>query len=581
MNFKFITNLNLNKSDIPYLSFLIIISSLIFLYILNFNENLGIYCSDVFVYLLNSLNFAGTNLNATNTMFLSPIICFLTSILFRLGLVNESAIFIITGLFGIIGNIGMYVLLKNRFNSLFSLTGAILFGTFSLNLVWLANGTLDIPAIALSIWVFIFVIIAIDKNPKYYVLALPLLVIAFFTRYTVGFILPLIFLYYLGSHDIFKFLYDLKNGDKQLKKEVITYLTSYEFKYLILGIGISIAFMIIIIGVILHYNSPLSFLGQTSQAVSGSKGSLSDNAYTSDTWFYLHDFLNFLFAGKISFLHHTPYLSNPSPLAYLIFIILVVGLCGLAIRSYKLFKEKLAEKNSYFLVVDLKYLVILFILSGFIALFGFKFSAMITIVFFLVCIVLAMSILKNYGFNNEEYKLNFMFLSWFVIYFVFFTFMNVKVNRYIITALPAFVYFVILALRFICSKIQTKDYKLHTSKNNFKLANLIPIFLIFIFLISAFSFSGIVHENVDYKSPKIMADYLIQHDSDYKDKKIAVYNKRSYTWFLKTNVIAMPKDKMSFLDSSNIDYYISDSEKNLTNYTVIHKENDLCLYKRI
>ncbi|MGL6298742.1 MAG: glycosyltransferase family 39 protein, partial [Methanobacteriaceae archaeon] len=53
-------------------------------------------------------------------------------------------------------------------------------------MLWAANGTLDIPAIAISIWVMYFTVLATNKNSKYFIIAFPLFVIAFFTRYTAG-----------------------------------------------------------------------------------------------------------------------------------------------------------------------------------------------------------------------------------------------------------------------------------------------------------------------------------------------------------------------------------------------------------
>ena len=85
-----------------------IISTILVAYYINFNNNLGIYCSDVYVYLLNALYYAGTNIHSTKSIYLSPAVCFLTSLIFELGYVDKVAIFIVTGIFAIIGNIGMF-----------------------------------------------------------------------------------------------------------------------------------------------------------------------------------------------------------------------------------------------------------------------------------------------------------------------------------------------------------------------------------------------------------------------------------------------------------------------------------------
>ena len=101
---------NLNKKDYYYLIALTVFSFVLTCYYIIFNWNLGIYCSDVYIYLLNALYYTGINIRATGTIYLSPIICFLTSIFFRAGLVDRLAIYIVTGAFAIIGNIGLYYL---------------------------------------------------------------------------------------------------------------------------------------------------------------------------------------------------------------------------------------------------------------------------------------------------------------------------------------------------------------------------------------------------------------------------------------------------------------------------------------
>ena len=135
---------NITKKDKYYLLFITIFSTILVAYYIHFNEVIGVSCSDVYVYLLNALYYTGTNINSTKFIFLSPVICFLTSLFFRVGLVDRLAIYIVTGAFAIIGNIGFYLLLKKYFDENLSLTGTIMFSSFSLYLTWLANGTLDI-----------------------------------------------------------------------------------------------------------------------------------------------------------------------------------------------------------------------------------------------------------------------------------------------------------------------------------------------------------------------------------------------------------------------------------------------------
>ena len=95
--------LNIKQKDKYFLLFILIYSIILVGYYINFNNNLGIYCSDVYVYLLNALYYTGTNIRSTGTIYLSPLICFLTSIFFNLGFVDKQAIYIVTGAFAIFG----------------------------------------------------------------------------------------------------------------------------------------------------------------------------------------------------------------------------------------------------------------------------------------------------------------------------------------------------------------------------------------------------------------------------------------------------------------------------------------------
>ena len=88
---------NIKQKDKYYLLFILIYSIILVGYYINFNNNIGIYCSDVYIYLLNALYFTGTNIRATATIYLSPLICILTSIFFYLGFVDHQAIYIVTG----------------------------------------------------------------------------------------------------------------------------------------------------------------------------------------------------------------------------------------------------------------------------------------------------------------------------------------------------------------------------------------------------------------------------------------------------------------------------------------------------
>ncbi len=570
MMFKSISDdLNISKNDSLYLFILTVFSILITYTLINFNQVLGIYCSDVFIYLSNSLVFAGYGSSAMY-LYLSPVICILTAILFKLGLLSEISLYIVTGIFCIFANIGIYVLLKNKFSSLLSLCGAFLFGSFSLTLLWWANGTLDVPAVALSIWTIIFTILAVDKDSKYYMMAIPFFILAVFTRYTALFLLPLIFLYYLSKHDFFTNLDLLIVNRQGFSKKLKSYIKSEEFRNILKSCAIAFVLVVLFSATILAYGSSLSFLTQSSTFASGSKGEVIDNAYTTDTFFYLHDFPNFLYSDYVSFDNVIPVLNGSNPMSFFLIGLFAVGIL---LSGYKLINVKKKEESKY------KHLVgILFVVLLIISIVCFKINSIITISIILIDLVILFSFFRKIGIDREIYSTDILMLAWVLVYFIFFTFLNIKVNRYIITIFPAFIYFVVYALNEILDL--SKRFKFFEFKKQ-NILNIIPIILIIFCIFSAFTFTSTVHCDEDFNKNKVIADYLTEYDSDYISKDIAVFHQRSYNWFLKMYTIPITDDQLDYLESSNITYYISDDNFNLSNYTMIYQKEGLYLYERI
>lgn len=570
MMFKSISDdLNISKNDSLYLFILTVFSILITYTLINFNQVLGIYCSDVFIYLSNSLVFAGYG-SSVMYLYLSPVICILTAILFKLGLLSEISLYIVTGIFCIFANIGIYVLLKNKFSSLLSLCGAFLFGSFSLTLLWWANGTLDVPAVALSIWTIIFTILAVDKDSKYYMMAIPFFILAVFTRYTALFLLPLIFLYYLSKHDFFTNLDLLIVSRQEFSKKLKSYIKSEEFRNILKSCAIAFVLVVLFSATILAYGSSLSFLTQSSTFASGSKGEVIDNAYTTDTFFYLHDFPNFLYSDYVSFDNVIPVLNGSNPMSFFLIGLFAVGIL---LSGYKLINVKKKEESKY------KHLVgILFVVLLIISIVCFKINSIITISIILIDLVILFSFFRKIGIDREIYSTDILMLAWVLVYFIFFTFLNIKVNRYIITIFPAFIYFVVYALNEILDL--SKRFKFFEFKKQ-NILNIIPIILIIFCIFSAFTFTSTVHCDEDFNKNKVIADYLTEYDSDYMSKDIAVFHQRSYNWFLKKYTIPITDDQLDYLESSNITYYISDDNFNLSNYTMIYQKEGLYLYERI
>ncbi len=517
--------MNINIKDKKELILITLISAALVAYYINFNDHLGIYCSDVYVYLLNALYYEGTNIYSTKSIYLSPVVCFLTSLIFDLGYVDKTAIFIITGILAIIGNIGLYLLLRLRFNNLLSLTGTIIYATLALNLTWLANGSLDIPAVTFTIWMVYFTLLAIDKNPKYYVAVFPLFVIGFFTRYTVSLILPPLFLYYIYRNSF------------RIKKE--------DLKYILIGIALAVTLSAIIISTIMSMgDGQLVFDGLLTSGVEGNLGSTHDNAFNPDLGYYLTNMGNFISSSNTTFVTNTPSLNQPTLLSGLVFLILTVG-------------AALWVKRNKF---DLSMSKIVGMIICFIALATFDlFSSTITILLTLIGLYLI-------G-KDSKYKMGIFMLAWILSYFIFQSYYIIKVNRYIIPIFPALVYFIMVAVDEINTKIGRKS--------------ILPIILIALFLIQGFAFTYTFDDTNEFNAPEKMTDYIKENIDNWSEIKIGNYNIRPYYWYLGMNSPGIESYNTQKIIDSNVTYYISDIEqKNLTNYTKIKQIENLYLYKK-
>ena len=645
-----------NRIDLMFISSIAIFTLVIVYLLININNQLGIYCSDVFIYLLNSVNFAGYSLGTRSTMYLSPVVCFLTSLIFRLGFIDQNAIFIVTGLFFPIASIGVYLLCRLHLNKLISLFGTFLFISFSLNILWVANGSLDIPAVAISIWIMYFLVLAIDKNPKYFVVAFPLFIIGFFTRYTVGFILPLMILYILFKIDFFdkiKLVFDKKLFIKNIKDLI----KSKSFKCFMLGIIIATGILIVILNGLLALDSNLTFITQTQDVISGGKGSSTDPGFKSDHLFYLTNLPNFISSNKISFNGPVPILQDPSILSYFVIGLIIFGFLFYVFKTIieyikntvridkkekKNFSTEIAKSKKYLQKLDklnsmqitgIKIIGVAILSIVLIATYN-EISSVISEALFLINILLVFNILNKYSIKNLNFKL--LMFSWFMMYLIFFSFTNIKVDRYFITVMPVIAYFATYSLNFLINEMNRIDFvknKLFLNLNSFKrnkqideynrtkekviandkikrnirtsekvidnerikekyiemnkksqisfLGTLIPIVLVIMFMMSSFANVGSIPiKNTIIQDPIQASKWLMSYDPDYDSKVIWTHNRRYYTWYLKTNVLGAYEKDLPKLEENNVSYLIFDKYYLIENYTLIKRYDNVYIYKK-
>lgn len=520
-----IEQFNISKKDKYYLLFVLIFSSLLVGYYINFNNNLGIYCSDVYVYLLNAVYYTGTNIRSTSTIYLSPLICFLTSVFFRFGFVDKIAIYIVTGAFAVFGNIGFYLLLRRFFKQNLSLTGTVIYSSLSLYLTWLANGTLDIPAVAMTIWIALFTIIAIKENPKFYQLAILFIILGIFTRYTILLTLPAFLLYYI-----------YEKGFKIEKNDL---------KYIARGIIIALIVVIITVSAIMIMGQGNFEAGnQISNGLSGSQGSEIDPGYNNDTSYYIANFINFISSSHVV-IEGNPVLENPTPLGWGVILILLLGM-GLWLYE----NGRKPKKHDIIPVIFFIMAIISFT----------RISSVITTLFVLIGLY--------FMGKDSEHKTEYFMLAWIFSNIIFYSYYTIKVNRYILPVFPAIIYFVLVAVNTINDKLNINE-------------NIIPLILIAVFIIQAFTFTLTFDVGDEFKTIEYAADYIIDNNPDYENMTIGVYNVRAYNWWLGENLLPIRSSDENLIDESNVTYYISDNVlNNITNYTEIKTIDNIHIYEK-
>ena len=574
---------NLDKNDRIYLILLLIITLLTALKMLDLSMKGCVSNPDIALYLINSLKYAGLDLNNIsnpNDMVNTPIISYLTSLIFKIGYVDKNAIIIITSLFNFIGFFGFYILLKNRFTPQLSFIGAILYGSLPIILLNAYRGMIDLSSISISIWVLVFGIMAIDKNPKYFLITLPLFIIAFFTKYIAGLTLPLIVLYYIMNKNVVDTFDDLISDKKLFKEKFKNYVKSKEFKYILISCILAfILGLIIIKTLLLDYNAPLSFIKQTTNTFNGYEYSPTGIDYSMDNSYYINHFSAIIYETN----------KNALLLSTVLYTIFGFGLILGILRFIKNINHFKFKKELYKTKYFDRILSIVIVILIFISLYTINDipNHMISNISLLVALTLISSKLNKYHVNNKIISLDILFLAYFSINIIFISLYAIIVPRYILPTIVPFIYFIIWGLDSIYTNIGNK--KLF----NFKLTNYISSIILIIFLIFTISFiispmdydhTGEVYRDVydwDFKYDLInIANYIINNDNNYNEKTFAsdYHHSRLYKWYLNNNVSVLDIDK-SNKNFKDPDYIILTGDDKIKNYTKIYKNNKFYLYK--
>ena len=329
MNFKE------HKKDLIAISSLLVIVIAITFILLNTDGKAGVYyVRDVFFYLNNALFYAGYDIGLTSTQGLSPLIPMITSIFFRMGFISDFTIIAISSSFYIFAALGMYFLLRLRFNEVLSFSGSMILVTFPLVIVWVTKGMLDIPGMCMSIWAIYFTILSFRKNTKFLYVAFPLIMLGFFTRYTVLLMVPVMLIQFL------------------MVDNPIDYIKT-NIKDIIVGVGAGALVFAAFVGIYSYLNIGLFFVSQGSDITNSTYNAL---VTPNNVLYYINNIPIYL--GTKSFIPYslkpgtflnTPIRwigGRPSIISNILIAILIIGIILYLIKLFSRKNREIFKKEN-------------------------------------------------------------------------------------------------------------------------------------------------------------------------------------------------------------------------------------------
>ena len=554
-----------NRLTLKVIFLFALVITAVIIYLNSTHAILGHSYRDVYFYLIESLRMSGVDIAGyAYVNYLPPFIPFLTSLLFRMGFVSETSIFITSGIFFFIGIMGMFKLLRLRFNNFYSFFGSFLYATMFINLKWVANGTLDIPFVALMVWALYFFIQGMEKNQKYFYLAFPLGVLSFFTKYTGAIIFGVMILYFMSRTRI---AFNIKKYFKNI------------FGGIIAGIITSIPFFAYFI----VNNIPLGFLNQAQEVSSESSLSTTHAGQLvgNDLFFYIKGLIYNLGADN-------------SLIGMLVLLIVILGMIFTIYMFAKTFKgsyRKIKDEKSliYKYPVPAKIFYVLIIISFVMVIMSFftaslfsfvyseilLFSGMFILAYSLTKVIINYDEVDNVWLSTYPYlAINIAMAGLFLAYLIFFSAHLTKADRYFTSMAPGFVFLATLSIEIMLNRIPTIKVK------NFNLKYIIPIVLMVLMLFSAVNFLTDYSDDGLVFNERAAANWI-------DGKEGIIYSDRApiYTWYLQKEVKYPSNTRNNYLLSEELingsaEYYVGMDKVNLTGYTQVKELGHVTIYQK-
>lgn len=495
----------------------------------------GISYWDIFIYLGNAMLFSGHNIGSQLSV--PPVLSLLTSIPFALGFIGETSLFAVSGILFVFLVLGTYLLFNERFDCELSFLASLIFSMLSLIVTWALTGATDVPALSFAVWALLFCIWGLNRDFKYYYPAFLFFVLAFFTRFTEGFILIVMAYYVLINFDKFK---------KQLSVKNVLPFVIY---VMIVGM--------IICGVYLAFMGNIPFVSQFLEVSSSSQVSSVNVGYELNPFYYIENLPEYLTSPSVSDTYFSSLSTsdNPStPLSYL--FILLAGIYLLKFLSGLVKYDHDGTRKG-----NVKVTVIV-ILSVFMIISYTHISYMFTELMFFMIMLLYYRWLPD-----KDNQMDYLMILWMGIYIIMHSYHPVKVDRYIIPILLPMTYLVTVSMEYLL-------------KNKRKTVIAMLILLILMVPVNACYIASMTHENQHTLEEKAAATWLEEYDADYNRHNLSSDRGVVFSWYLKKYVYttiprvlrANNESLIDKLNSINAKYYI-DSTSNTTNITGYH-----CIY---
>ncbi len=514
----------------------LLLFSLIYTGMLLYCQNIrSISYWDIFVYLGNAMLFSGHNIGSQ--LGVPPVLSLLTAIPFSLGFINETSLFIVSGILFILLILGIYLLFNERFDNEISAISSVIFSMLSLIVTWALTGATDVPALSFAVWALLFTIWGLKKDFKYYYLAFLFFILAFFTRFTEGFILIVMGYYILINFEKFK---------KQL-----TVKRTLSFIVFVLIIGAVIS------GIYIASEGTIPFISQFIEVSSSSQVSNVNVGYELNPLYYLENLPEYLTSFSVSdsfFMSLSTSDNSPTFLSFAMLLLVVLYLLNFL---SKIVRYDLGDVENKKLKV---FIIIIFSLFSIIS---------YTHVSYMVTEILFVIILSLYyiWLPDKDNQMDYIMFLWIGIYLIMHSYHPVKVDRYIIPILVPLIYFVTMSIE-------------HYIKDKKKILTAMIILLIIIIPINASYIISISQENQHTTEEKIAAEWLNDYDENYSYYNISSDRGVIFSWYLKKYVYTtiprvLESNNESLIDKLNsieAKYYI-DSTSNTTNITGYH-----CIY---